>query len=444
MFKIELVKTYIMNEIEQGKIRKGQRLPGCREVALKLSVNKITVNKAYKALEDMHILYCVPRGGYYFVGADTQKAVQPKTIDYQTVKPDPDLIPFRAFTHAMNRAIEEHKKTLFNYETPLGLPELRETLKERFAQNGVYTSSSQILITHGAQQGIYLALKGLFANRTCDKLLLETPTYNSVLDMAKSLNIDCTGINRTAHGIDLNELERIFNKDSIRAFYIIPRHHNPTGYSLAEKDKKKIVDLCAHYHVLLIEDDYLADLGTDRRDLPLHYYDTNQQTFYIRSFSKTFIPGIRLGAMVIPDTHYDTIVKQKYLLDISTSSITQGALNFFIKSGMYDQHIKKVNACYKRKLLKAKAILTQMCPAGLSFHVPKQGLFLWLTLPAGISANRLIEKLAQNNIRVCPSAQFYITDVAEQSLRLCISGVPEEDITSLATVLEVIKEEMLQ
>lgn len=49
---------------------------------------------------------------------------------------------------------------------------------------------------------------------------------------------------------------------------------------------------------------YLADLGTDKRNLPIHYYDTNQLTLYIRSFSKTFIPGIRLGAMVIPNTPF--------------------------------------------------------------------------------------------------------------------------------------------
>lgn len=443
VYKIEQVKEYIMNEIEQGNIKKGQRLPGCREVAIKLSVNKITVNKAYKDLEDLHILYCVPRGGYYFVGTDAKEVATSKTIDFQTVKPDPTLIPYKAFTHAINRAIEEHKKTLFNYDTSLGLKDLRETLKVRFEQNGVYTSTSQILITHGAQQGIYLALKALFSAASSGKLLVEIPTYNLVLDMANSLNIDYIGINRCEQGINLDELEIIFKNEYIKAFYIIPTYHNPTGYLLTEKDKKKIVELCYRYHVVLIEDDYLADLALDRRILPLHYYDTNELTIYIRSFSKTFMPGIRLGTMVIPSTLCNIIIKYKYMLDISTSSITQGALDFFIKSGMYDQHIKKVNACYKRKLLKCKAILTHMSPSGLSFHVPNQGLFIWLTLPARVSVNVIIEKLARYNIQVCSSSQFYTTNDVAQNLRLCISSVPEEDISALTTVVEVIKNEML-
>ncbi|MFA9378032.1 MAG: hypothetical protein ACERKZ_15010 [Lachnotalea sp.] len=128
------------------------------------------------------------------------------------------------------------------------------------------------------------------------------------------------------------------------------------------------LELCFKYHVFLIEDDYLADLNSDKRILPLHYYNTNDITFYIRSFSKSFIPGIRLGAIVMPTTFINSMTKQKYLLDISTSSISQGALDYFIKSGMYNQHIKKVATCYKRgnaTLIAEKIILqtySYLCP----------------------------------------------------------------------------------
>ncbi len=104
---------------------------------------------------------------------------------------------------------------------------------------------------------------------------------------------------------------------------------------------------------------------------------------------------------------------------------------------MYDKHIKKVNAYYKRKLVKAKAILTSKNLTGLSFYVPKQGLFLWLTLPAEVSLSRIKEKLDQHNILIGTSSQFYINDGVEKNLRLCISGVPEEDITALGAVIDV-------
>ncbi len=437
MLKKDIVKEYILKEIKQGRIVEGQKIPGCREIAQTLSINKLTVNKAYKALEEEHFLYCVPRGGYYVVKSEFEETPLINVINFQTVEPDSTLIPYHAFTHAMNRSIEEYKKKLFYYETPMGFSELREVLKERFAQDGVYTSSEQIIITNGAQQGIFLALKSIFQASLEGKLLVEAPTYHAVLGMTKALGINCVAIRRDSAGIDLNSLETIFRTERIKAFYIIPRFHNPTGYSLLEKDKIKVAELCNRYKVIIIEDDYLADLGMDKRSFPLHYYDTNQLTIYIRSFSKTFLPGLRLGALVVPKALCESISLQKYLSDISTSGLMQGALNIYIKSGMYDKHIDKVNACYRRKLTKAKAILSAANLGGLTFHVPKRGLFLWITLPVGISADVIAKKLVQKNILVSP----YVTSGEEaQGLRLCISGVHEKDIDVLEIVIKVIKD----
>ena len=440
MNKVELVKAHLLQMLSEGSIKEGRRIPGCREISKKLSVNKITVNKACKALEDAHILYCVPRGGFYYAGTgDAEGHPLPAGIDFHTLKPDPSVIPYRAFTHAMNRSIEKYKKNLFDYETALGLNDLRETLKIRLEQDGIYTSSSQILVTHGAQQGIYLALKALFPAPSKDKLLVEVPTYSCALEIAKDLNIECLGIPREAQGINLTQLEELFKKHPVKAFYIIPRHHNPTGYSLQEKDKKRLVELCRCYRVVLIEDDYLADLGGNKRSLPLYYYDTERLSVYIRSFSKVFIPGIRLGAMVMPASLQDAIIRQKYLMDISTSNIPQGALDFFIKSGMYDQHIKKINSCYKRKMLKARSILNQLCFEGLSVHVPKQGLFIWLMPPDGLSADKICKELAKKNIHVCTISNAYLTDSKKKGLRLCISAVPEKDMDALCSVVDTIK-----
>lgn len=438
MSKADLVREYILEGIRQKRFAEGQKLPGCRTIARILSVNKITVNHAYQAMEEEHFLYCVPRSGYYVVRSDMEEMPLPKVIDFQTVQPDSTLIPYQAFTYAMNRSVEEYKKRLFSYESPLGLAELRETLREKLAQDGVYTSSNQIMLTNGAQQAIFLALTTIFTNPSKEKLLVEEPTYRVVLDLAKSLNIDCIAIQRDSTGINLKKLESIFQAEQIRAFYIIPRYHNPTGYSLTEGDKQKIADLCGRYRVLMMEDDYLADLGMDKRSLPLHYYDTHQLTVYIRSFSKTFLPGVRLGALVFPSELYDLLIRQKYLSDICTSGITQGALNFFITSGMYDRHIRKVNACYRRKLGKAKAILSHVDFGGPSFHVPQQGLFLWITISAELSAERIAEKLAQKNIIVSP---YGIFENGVQGLRLCIAGVPEKNMDSLEIVAEVIKDE---
>jgi DNA-binding transcriptional MocR family regulator len=432
------VKSYIRNEISQGKIKKGQRLPSCREIGKLLTINKITVNKAYKSLEDEHLLYSIPRGGYYYIGDNEKESTHSRPIDFCTVRLEPTLLPYRAFTHAMNHAIEEHRHKIFDYESPMGFMPLRETLIDLIKDNGVYASKDQVMITNGAQEAIYLTLKALFQNSTCENLLVEQPTYSLVLSIAKSLHINCIGVTRNEQGINSKELEHIFKTKNIKAFYIIPRHHNPTGYSLTEKNKKIIVNLCNLYGVNMIEDDYLADLGTEKRNLPLHYYDTNQLTFYIRSFSKTFIPGIRLGAMIIPDKFIFELQNEKHLLGLNTASLPQGALDFFIRSGMYDHHIKKVNSCYRKKLRIVKQILSSVHIEEFQYHVPNTGLFIWLILPKNTATNIIIEKLKQKNILINSSSVYYLDNQAKETIRLCISGIPESDLFSLQVIIDEI------
>jgi DNA-binding transcriptional MocR family regulator len=297
--KSEIVKEYIFKEIEEGKLKKNMRLPSCREVASRLSVNKITVNKAYSELEAEHKVYSIPRGGFYLVGFEESIKMVREAVDFRVVKPDDRLIPYREFTHVINKAVDMYKNSLFGYEPTSGLSTLRDTLKYEFEKDGVYTTADRIIITHGAQQSINLVFQTLF-QKNKGKLLVEVPTYSLALELANSIGIDVIGIERRIDGFDFKEMETLFRAGDICAFYVIPRHHNPTGYSLSEKDKLKIAELSSKYNVLIIEDDYLADLGSRKGSMPIHYYDVSKRTVYIRSFSKTFMPGIRMGAAVLP------------------------------------------------------------------------------------------------------------------------------------------------
>jgi DNA-binding transcriptional MocR family regulator len=213
-------------------------------------------------------------------------------------------------------------------------------LKLLFEDDGVYTTADRIVITNGAQQAIKLVLQYLFNNNK-GKLLVEVTTYKLVLDLADHLDIELEGIERRIDGFDYSKLELLLKLGEISAFYIMPRHHNPTGYCLSEKAKQKVAELCCKYNVLIIEDDYLADLGSRKGAMPIHYYNMSKNTVYIQSFSKSFMPGVRIGAAVLPKSIVDGVLSLKYVSDLNTSKILQGALDSFIKSGMYEKHIKK-------------------------------------------------------------------------------------------------------
>lgn len=440
--KVVMVKDYINNEIKHGRIKEGQRLPSCREVSSTLYINKITVNKAYKELEQEHKVYSVPRGGFYLIDSQQKKTVFPEIIDFRNVALEQRLIPYREFTHVMNKAVEMYKYSLFNYESEGGLLPLKDTLKGELEKDGVYTRPTNILITNGAQQAINLSLQYVFGKNK-GKLLVEKPTYDLVLKLASHLGIEVTSIHRTEEGLDYKELEQIFKAGEIRAFYIMPRHHNPTGYALREKDKQKIAQLAEKFNVLVIEDDYLADLGSKKGSTPIHYYDTSKQTVYIKSFSKAFMPGIRIGAAVLPQSISEEIKKFKYITDLNTSSLSQAALDLFIRSGMYQKHINKVKKSYERKLKRAREIFKALSPEGLNWNVPGQGIFIWVQLPSHVDPHFFEKRLQQQKILVKNTQEFYHQGSEKDKngqnyIRLCISGVTEKQINAISTILSAL------
>ncbi|MBU5314008.1 PLP-dependent aminotransferase family protein [Tissierella carlieri] len=445
--KVEMVKDFIFREIKDGKIKNGQRLPSCREVSSYLSINKITVNKAYNELEREHKVYSIPRGGFYLIDSEERLKVVQEEVDFRTVKPDEKLIPYREFTHVMNKAVDMYKNTLFEYESSGGLSSLRDTLKYEFEKDGIYTAAERIIITNGAQQAIGLVFQYLFG-KSKGKLLVESPTYSLALKLADHLGIDIIGIERRVDGFDYKEMEIIFKSGEITAFYVIPRHHNPTGYTLSEKDKQKIAELSYKYNVLIIEDDYLADLGSRKGSMSIHYYDISKRTIYIRSFSKAFMPGIRMGAAVLPESMIEEVINIKHISDLNTSKIPQAALDIFIKSGMYEKHIKKVKKSYETKLKKAAKIVKSLSPLGFSWYVPEHGIFIWLYLPENIEAVEFEKKLEHHGILVKAALEFFPEKWSKEKnqrnynyIRICISGVPQESIDALATIISVMKAE---
>lgn len=254
------------------------------------------------------------------------------------------------------------------------------------------------------------------------------------------------GIERRMDGFNFKEMESIFKSGDVKAFYIIPRHHNPTGYTLSEKDKQRIAELSVKYNVLVIEDDYLADLGSRKGSMPVHYYDISKRTVYIRSFSKTFMPGIRMGAAVLPESIIEDVLSLKHISDLNTSKLPQAALDLFIKSGMYEKHIKKVKKSYEAKLRRANEIFNALKPEGLNWHVPEHGIFIWLELPEGIEAAKIEERLEEHGILVKEASESfpgkYLNNGRKLTgcscIRLCISGVPRERIDALTDVISVI------
>ena len=124
-----------------------------------------------------------------------------------------------------------------------------------------------------------------------------------------------------------------FKSGQFKFFYTISRYSNPLGLSYTAREKEKLAQLAKQYNVYIVEDDYMGDFS-DSKNLPIHYYYTQNQTIYIKSFSMALFPGLRLGSLVLPPNLKTTFLSHKGLIDYDTNLIMQKALSIYLEKGL--------------------------------------------------------------------------------------------------------------
>lgn len=241
--KYLIITNFILKLINDYTIKPGDRLPSVRNLSEKFQCSKSTVLRALRELEEQHIIYSVPKSGYYLI--DNRKCSSnmfEDIIDFSSAAPDSDSLPYRDFQHSINQAIDIYKENLFSYTEPQGLKSLRQVLCKYFYNYQVFTKEENIFITTGSQQALDILTRMDFPNGKSN-ILVEQPTYSIMLRLLEINNKTTLGIKRTYSGIDFNELEGLFKNGNIKFFYTIPNLHNPLGASYSIEDKKKILKL---------------------------------------------------------------------------------------------------------------------------------------------------------------------------------------------------------
>ncbi len=426
--KYEIIIDYIEKLVSENQLKQGERLPAIRSLASKYNCNKSTVIRAYKELEINHKIYSIPKSGYYLVEKNNLDNDEYDSIDFSSVMPEPKLLPYKEFNHCINRAVELYKNNLFSYSHTQGLESLRKVLVGHFSEQQIFATEEKIFITSGSQQALSILSKMPFPNGK-KNILVEQPTYSLIHGLVELNGDKLIGIDRDYNGIDFELLEKKFMKENIKLFYTIPRFHNPLGTSYSENEKKRIIELAEKHDVYIVEDDYLGDIDINKKSLPMFYYDVWERVVHVKSFSKAFMPGIRVGAVVLHEKLRTEFLKHKRHYDINTSVLAQGGLEIFINSGMYKNHIKKVQQKYMMKMDYLRECLKDLDTDGAEIVIPKTGFFIWIKLNKAINANTLARRLKDKNIYVSPAKRFFIGNIPnENSLRICISKLSQEKI----------------
>ncbi|MDN0041088.1 PLP-dependent aminotransferase family protein [Bacillus aerophilus] len=428
MRKYDQLVLNIKNKIESGEYNAGMKIPSIRHLAAQYAVSKSTVIKALDTLEREHLLYSVERSGYFVVKTNQSSVKKGSTwIDFASSAPDPIVFPYVDFQHCINQAIDLYQNDLFIYGTTNGLPSLLPIISKRLTDYQVFASPEQIVMTSGIQLALSILSTIPFPNgkRT---ILVEQPGYHLFLQYLEKNQLPVRGIQRTENGLDLQELERIFREEDIRFFYTMPRFQNPLGTSLSKQEKIAIAALAEAYDVYIVEDDYLADLEFDTKRDPIYSYDRAGKVIYLKSFSKIIFPGLRTGAVVLPNELIGPFSEHKRLIDIDSSMLSQAALEIYLKSGMFERHRERMQATYRARSKQLVACLKNDQGA-YELGEEEPATHTHVRVDRSIPMNQLIQQLKKASVMVQPIDRHFIsTYQKEPILQLNIWHVKEEEI----------------
>lgn len=329
--KYEQVVYYLKNEIESGKLQTGSRLPSIRKLSQDFHCSKDTIQRALLELRYEKYIYPKPQSGYYVLEQQTRHE------DLLISVNDEHLAAYDDFRLCVNESLIGRENYLYNYyEHQEGLEELRQSVQTLLFDQAIYSKSDQLVITTGTQQALFILSQIDFPGKG-QEILVEQPTYHRMNQLLMAQYLTYQTIERRVDGIDLDELEEHFKSGKIKFFYTIPRFHYPLGHSYSEEEKRAILDLAAKYHIYIVEDDYLGDLDP-KLGQTFHYLDQHDLVIYIKSFSTSIFPALRITALILPNAIKEAFVAYKNILDYDNNLIMQKALSLYIDSQLFEKN----------------------------------------------------------------------------------------------------------
>ncbi|KOA21096.1 2-aminoadipate transaminase [Clostridium homopropionicum DSM 5847] len=418
---IQIVR-HIKKLIKAKELKNGEKLPSIRELSKLLKVNSVTIVNAYKKLEtEGQAIQKMGSGTYVKVKEENRNFLKEYSkiykkisggyykdfIDFTGETTCSDFFPVDTFKRALNEVLDRDGADAFSNEDALGFLGLRDNINKYFWKGKL--NNENIIIVSGAQQGIDIAAKAII--NIDDNIIVEKPTYSGALNVFRSRRAKVFEVEINKDGIDINSLRSIVKKHKIKCFYLMSYFQNPTGSSYSLNKKKEILNLAEEYDFYIIEDDYLSELIYDAniKYESFKSLDRNDRVVYIRSFSKIFLPGIRMGYLITPDEFNDAIQNSKINTDRTTSSLMQRTLDLYMNSGYWKAHIKKLNASYKSRYIFMEKCIKEILGKKVEYNSPGGGLSFYLKISDNIDVNciELFNSCLKHKVVFTPGVLFY-------------------------------------
>lgn len=363
------------------------------------------------------------------IAAVLKAMFKPGIISFAGGLPAPELFPVKEIKKCCEIICDTEAAQVLQYGQTAGRLSLRQKIARRTNRIfGSHITPDNIIITTGSQQTIDLAGK-VFLDEG-DVVLMESPTYMSAIDAFKGYGVQFKEVPTDENGILPDKLDEILDQTPrAKLIYVIPDFQNPTGLSWTLERRKEFIRVIQKHNLPVLEDNPYGELRYEGETLPsLLSLDDRDLVMEMGSFSKIFCPGLRVGWFAGPPKLVAAFAEVKQNADLHTSGFDQAIIDTYMDNFSMDDHVKEINRLYRHRRDLILECLQKYVTDGTTWTHPKGGLFLWLTLPEGVSAQKVFNKCVEHNVAAIMGSIFYPVSKTDSHMRVNFSNMPDDKI----------------
>jgi len=348
--------------------------------------------------------------------------MQPEVISFAGGLPASDYFPVEGLRASFDAVIREQGSSALQYGPTEGHPALRAWVVEHLAKRGIHTSMEEVLITTGSQQALDLLGKALLAPGS--PMVVEAPSYVGALNAFLPQQPKFVPVPMDDEGLRVDVLDDMLDDAGVPAalLYTVATFQNPSGCTMSLARRQALVSLASRRTLPVVEDDPYGELRFAGPEVPpLRALPGGAETVYLGTFSKILAPGLRVGWTVAPRPLIDRLVMAKQAADLHTDSLAQRALLHFCTHNDLAAHIEQLREVYRERREAMLDALARYLPAEARWTKPEGGLFVWVTLPAGVDSAALLREALRQKVAFVPGGAFHVDGGGAGSMRLSFS-----------------------
>ncbi|KIL52633.1 PLP-dependent aminotransferase family protein [Jeotgalibacillus soli] len=437
----EQLYAHIKQEIIDGRLPFQAKLPSKRNLADFLQLSQTTIEMSYQQLVAEGYIEAIPRKGYFVLAFEDLAYVKKdqigasKTDDNTTTarfnfhpsKIDTSPFPFHRWRKHAKDVIDERHQDLLLLGHFQGDLVLREEISTYlYHSRGVRCTADQVVIGAGIEhllpQLIFLLGKEAVYG-------IEDPGYRLTRHVLRAHDKKTKPIEVDSEGVKVRSLV----KTNANVMYVTPSHQFPSGNILSVNRRVQLLNWAAETkNRYIIEDDYDSEFRYSGKPIPsLQSMDQGENVIYLSTFSKSLMPSLRIGYMVLPPALLAQYQKTFRYYTSSVSRIDQHILARFMQEGDFEKHLNRMRKLYRKKLELLMDILRQY-PNTLQVTGESAGLHILLTVHNGMTEETLIKKAKDQEILVYGLSEYTIntrpSDIPQ--IVLGFAGIKEEELAT--------------